>query len=31
MSFKKLNNIVGWVVFLIATIVYFFFFFPTVS
>ena len=31
MSFKKLNNIVGWVVFLIATIVYFLTLEPTVS
>lgn len=31
MSFKKLNNIVGWFVFLIATIVYFLTLEPTVS
>lgn len=31
MSFKKLNNIVGWCVFLIATIVYFLTLEPTVS
>ena len=31
MSFKKLNNIVGWCVFLIATIVYFLTMEPTVS